>query len=29
MIGADGKITARLEGSFGQKAFEDALKTAL
>ena len=29
VVGADGKITARLEGSFGVKAFEDALKTAL
>jgi hypothetical protein len=29
VIGKDGKITARLEGSFGQQAFEDALKTAL
>ena len=29
VIDKDGKITARLEGSFGQKAFEDALKTAL
>ena len=28
VVGADGKITARLEGSFGLKAFEDALKTA-
>ena len=28
-IGADGKITRRLEGSFGQKAFEDAINTAL
>ena len=28
-IGADGKVTARLEGSFGQKAFENAIKTAL
>jgi hypothetical protein len=29
VVGADGKITARLEGSFGLAAFEDALKTAL
>jgi hypothetical protein len=29
VVGADGKITARLEGSFGLNAFEDALKTAL
>jgi hypothetical protein len=29
VVGADGRITARLEGSFGVKAFEDALKTAL
>ena len=29
VVGADGKITARLEGSFGLKAFEDAIKTAL
>jgi hypothetical protein len=29
VIGKDGKITRRLEGSFGQKAFEDALNTAL
>jgi hypothetical protein len=29
VIGKDGKITKRLEGSFGQKAFEDALNTAL
>ena len=29
VIGEDGKITRRLEGSFGQKAFEDALNTAL
>ena len=29
VVGADGKITARLEGSFGLKAFEDALQTAL
>jgi hypothetical protein len=29
VVGADGKITARLEGSFGVKAFEDALQTAL
>jgi len=29
VIGADGKVTRRLEGSFGQKAFEDAINTAL
>jgi len=29
VVGADGKITARLEGSFGVKTFEDAIKTAL
>jgi hypothetical protein len=29
LVGADGKITARLEGSFGLRAFENALKTAL
>jgi hypothetical protein len=29
VVGADGKITARLEGSFGLTAFEDAIKTAL
>jgi len=29
VVGADGRITARLEGSFGLTAFEDALKTAL
>ncbi len=29
VVGADGKITSRLEGSFGLKAFEDAIKTAL
>jgi hypothetical protein len=29
VVNADGKITARLEGSFGITAFEDALKTAL
>jgi hypothetical protein len=28
-VGADGKITARLEGSFGLDAFEKAVKTAL
>ena len=28
-VGKDGKITARLEGSFGLDAFERALKTAL
>jgi hypothetical protein len=29
VVGPDGKVTARLEGSFGLKAFEDAVKTAL
>jgi hypothetical protein len=29
VVGADGMITARLEGSFGLRAFEDAVKTAL
>jgi hypothetical protein len=29
VIGEDGKITRRLEGSFGLQAFEDALNTAL
>jgi hypothetical protein len=29
VVGADGKITARLEGSFGLSAFEDAIETAL
>ena len=29
VIGRDGRITARLEGSFGLAAFERALKTAL
>ena len=29
MVGKDGRITARLEGSFGLGAFEQALKTAL
>jgi hypothetical protein len=29
VIGSDGKITARLEGSFGLRAFETAIKTAL
>jgi hypothetical protein len=29
VIGRDGKITARLEGSFGVKTFENAIKTAL
>ena len=29
VIGRDGKVTARLEGSFGLDAFERALKTAL
>jgi hypothetical protein len=29
VVGPDGNITARLEGSFGLRAFEDAVKTAL
>jgi hypothetical protein len=29
VVGADGRITARLEGSFGLHAFEQAIKTAL
>ena len=29
VVGADGKVTSRLEGSFGIKAFEDAINTAL
>jgi hypothetical protein len=29
VVGADAKITARLEGSFGIDAFEDAIKTGL
>jgi hypothetical protein len=29
VVGRDGRITARLEGSFGLKAFEDAIQTAL
>ncbi len=29
VVGKDGRVTARLEGSFGLKAFEKALKTAL
>jgi hypothetical protein len=29
VVGADGRVTARLEGSFGLGAFEDAIKTAL
>ena len=29
VVDTDGRITARLEGSFGLQAFEDALKTAL
>ena len=28
VVGEDGRITARLEGSFGLNAFEQALKTA-
>jgi hypothetical protein len=29
VVGADGRVTARLEGSFGLSAFEDAVKTGL
>lgn len=29
VVGRDGRVTARLEGSFGLKAFEQALETAL
>jgi hypothetical protein len=29
VVGRDGRITARLEGSFGLAAFDRALKTAL
>jgi hypothetical protein len=29
VVGADGKVTARLEGSFGLGAFEDAVKSGL
>ena len=29
VVGADGKVTARLKGLFGLKSFEDALNTAL
>ena len=29
VVGADGRITSRLEGSFGLRAFENAVKTAL
>jgi hypothetical protein len=29
VVGADGKITSRLEGSFGLRAFENAIKTGL
>ncbi len=29
VVGKDGKVTARLEGSFGLNAFEQALQTAL
>ncbi len=29
VVGADGKVTSRLEGSFGLKTFENAIKTAL
>ena len=29
VVGKDGNVTARLEGSFGLSAFEQALKTAL
>jgi len=28
-VGRDGRITARLEGSFGLRAVEDAVKSAL
>ena len=29
VVGADGEVTSRLEGSFGLDAFEQAIKTAL
>ena len=29
VVGADGKVTSRLEGSFGLKAFDDAIRTGL
>ena len=29
VVGADGRITSRLEGSFGLKAFDDAIQTGL
>jgi hypothetical protein len=29
VVGADGRVTARLEGSFGLQAFDDAIQTAL
>ncbi len=29
VVGADGRVTARLEGSFGLKTFEAAINTAL
>ena len=29
VVGADGKVTSRLEGSFGVKAFEEAIQTGL
>ena len=29
MVGKDGRVTARLEGSFGLDAFDKALQTAL
>jgi hypothetical protein len=29
VVGTDGKVKTRLEGSFGLKTFEDAIKTAL
>jgi hypothetical protein len=29
VVGADGKVTARLEGSFGLKAFDQAIQTGL
>jgi hypothetical protein len=28
VVGADGRVAARLEGSFGLRAFEDAIKAA-
>jgi hypothetical protein len=29
VVGTDGRVTARLEGSFGIKTFEQAIETAL